>query len=97
LARLSPAKAAALRANVVLTRQIGTQRGQIAALKALGCPDWRIGLHYLQYVLVIVLLGIAIGMVRPPSSPGTASFLPSAPCAPCPPRRRKPWPHSPAG
>ena len=41
--------------NVVLTRQIGTQRGQIAALKALGCPDWRIGLHYLQYVLVIVL------------------------------------------
>jgi putative ABC transport system permease protein len=48
--------------NVVLTRQVGTQRGQIAALKALGCPDWRIGLHYLQYVLVIVLLGIAIGI-----------------------------------
>ncbi len=48
--------------NVVLTRQIGTQRGQIAALKALGCPDWRIGLHYLEYVLAIVLLGIAIGM-----------------------------------
>jgi putative ABC transport system permease protein len=48
--------------NVVLSRQIGTQRGQIAALKALGCPDRRIGLHYLQFVLAIVVLGIAIGV-----------------------------------
>jgi putative ABC transport system permease protein len=47
--------------NVVLTRQIGTQRGQIAALKALGCPDWRIALHYLTFVLAIVALGIVIG------------------------------------
>jgi putative ABC transport system permease protein len=49
--------------NVVLSRQIGTQRGQIAALKALGCPDWRIGLHYLQFVLVIVVVGIVIGVL----------------------------------
>ncbi len=48
--------------NVVLTRQIGTQRSQIAALKALGCPDRRIGLHYLQFVLVIVALGIVLGV-----------------------------------
>jgi len=48
--------------NVVLTRQIATQRGQIAALKALGCPDFRIAAHYLKFVLVIVLLGIAIGI-----------------------------------
>lgn len=48
--------------NVVLTRQIGTQRSQIAALKALGCPDRRIGLHYLQFVVVIVALGIALGV-----------------------------------
>jgi putative ABC transport system permease protein len=47
--------------NVVLTRQIGTQRGQIAALKALGCANWRIGLHYLMFVLAIVLLGVLIG------------------------------------
>ena len=47
--------------NVVLTRQIGVQRGQIAALKALGYPDRAIGLHYLKFVLVIVALGIAIG------------------------------------
>jgi putative ABC transport system permease protein len=48
--------------NVVLTRQIGTQRGQIAVLKALGYANARIGLHYLQFVLVIVLLGIVVGL-----------------------------------
>ncbi len=48
--------------NVVLTRQIGVQRGQIAALKALGYPDTMIGVHYLKFVLVIVALGIAIGI-----------------------------------
>ncbi len=48
--------------NVVLTRQIGVQRGQIAALKALGYPDRAIGMHYLKFVLVIVALGIVIGI-----------------------------------
>lgn len=48
--------------NVVLTRQIGTQRGQIAALKALGLPNLRIAAHYLGYVLVIVLLGVVVGV-----------------------------------
>ncbi len=48
--------------NVVLTRQIGTQRGQIAVLKALGYGNGRVGLHYLQFVLVIVLLGIVLGL-----------------------------------
>jgi len=48
--------------NVVLSRQIGTQRSQIAALKALGRPDWEIGLHYLKFVLVTVVLGAVIGV-----------------------------------
>jgi putative ABC transport system permease protein len=48
--------------NVVLTRQIGVQRGQIAALKALGYPDLAIGLHYLKFVLVIVVIGMAFGL-----------------------------------
>lgn len=48
--------------NVVLTRQIGTQRGQIAVLKALGYSNRRVGLHYLEFALVIVLLGIVIGV-----------------------------------
>ncbi len=49
--------------NVALTRQIGTQRSQIAALKALGCDDRAIGLHYLKFVLVIVLIGGPLGVV----------------------------------
>ena len=49
--------------NVVLTRQIGVQRSQIAALKALGYPDFAIGMHYLKFVLVIVALGMVLGLV----------------------------------
>ncbi len=48
--------------NVALSRQIGTQRSQIAALKALGCDDREIGLHYLKFVLVIVLIGGPMGV-----------------------------------
>jgi putative ABC transport system permease protein len=48
--------------NVALTRQIGTQRSQIAALKALGCDNWEIGRHYLKFVLIIVLIGGPIGV-----------------------------------
>ena len=48
--------------NVVLSRQIATQREQVAALKALGYDDWVIGLHYLKLVLIIVVLGVAIGL-----------------------------------
>lgn len=49
--------------NVVLTRQIGVQRSQIAALKALGYPDLVIGAHYLKFVLVIVVVGITLGLL----------------------------------
>jgi putative ABC transport system permease protein len=48
--------------NVVLTRQIATQREQVAALKALGYDNRAIGLHYLKLVLIIVALGVAIGL-----------------------------------
>ena len=48
--------------NVVLSRQIATQREQIAALKALGYDNQAIGLHYLQMVMVIVALGVLIGL-----------------------------------
>jgi putative ABC transport system permease protein len=49
--------------NVVLSRQIATQREQVAALKALGYDNLAIGLHYLKLVLVIVALGVALGLV----------------------------------
>ena len=48
--------------NVVLTRQVATQRDQIAALKALGYADITIAVHYLKLVLVIVLCGILLGV-----------------------------------
>jgi putative ABC transport system permease protein len=47
--------------NVVLSRLIGTQREQIAVLKAFGYGNLRIGLHYLLFVAGIVLLGAVLG------------------------------------
>jgi len=48
--------------NVVLHRQVNAQRGEIAALKALGYEDRWIAWHYLKFAAVIVLAGIAIGI-----------------------------------
>lgn len=52
---------AAFLLNIVLARLIGTQREQIAALKAFGYGNGRIGGHYLQMITVIVALGTVIG------------------------------------
>ncbi len=54
---------AAFLLNVVLSRQVATQRSEIAALKAVGYTDTAIATHYLKMVLVIVLLGIVMGLV----------------------------------
>ena len=48
--------------NVVLCRQIATQREQIAALKALGYDNALIGWHYLKLVMAIVLVGLVLGL-----------------------------------
>jgi putative ABC transport system permease protein len=53
---------AAFLLNVVLSRQVATQREQIAALKALGYSDISIAVHYLKLVLLIVSLGIVMGL-----------------------------------
>lgn len=53
---------AAFLLNVVLSRQIATQREQIAALKALGYDNWSIARHYLKLVMLIVTLGMLIGV-----------------------------------
>ncbi|MBU1979143.1 MAG: ABC transporter permease [Gammaproteobacteria bacterium] len=52
---------AAFLLNVVLARQVATQRDQIAALKALGYSDFAIAAHYLKLVLAIVFAGIVLG------------------------------------
>ncbi len=52
---------AALLLNIVLSRLVYVQRSQIAALKALGYSNRRIGLHYLELVSVMVALGAVLG------------------------------------
>ncbi len=49
--------------NVLLHRHIATERSQIASLKALGYGDGAIGAHYLKLVMVIVVLGVAGGLL----------------------------------
>lgn len=53
---------AAFLLNLVLGRLITTEREQIALLKAFGYTDIDVGRHYLQYALVAVLMGAAIGI-----------------------------------
>ncbi len=53
---------AAFLLNILLSRLIGTQRDQIAILKAFGYSNWEVGWHFLKLVLVIVFLGGAIGV-----------------------------------
>jgi len=53
---------AAFLLNVVISRLISTQREQIAVLKAFGYTDREVGLHYAQLVLVIIVLGVALGL-----------------------------------
>ena len=48
--------------NVVLHRQVNAQRGEIAALKALGYDDRAIAWHYLKFASAIVVLGALIGL-----------------------------------
>ena len=49
--------------NVVLHRQVNAQRGEIAALKALGYENRAIAWHYLKFASVIVLVGVAVGIL----------------------------------
>ena len=49
--------------NVVMHRQVNAQRGEIAALKALGYGNASIATHYLAYSAVVVAIGIASGIV----------------------------------
>ncbi len=48
--------------NVVLHRQVNAQRGEIAALKALGYEDRWIAGHYLRFASVIALAGVLAGI-----------------------------------
>lgn len=53
---------AALLLNIVMIRLIGTQREQIAALKAFGYSNFDVARHYLGFVLIIVIAGTVVGI-----------------------------------
>ena len=53
---------AAFLLNVVLDRLVGTQREQIAVLKAFGYANRDVGLHYAKFVVLIALAGTAGGV-----------------------------------
>ena len=52
---------AAFLLNVVLSRQIKTQRDIIGTMKANGYSNRAVGAHYLKFILLIVLMGSIIG------------------------------------
>jgi len=66
MAKLFPAiflGVAAFLLNVVVSRLIATQREQVAILKAFGYSNTRIVIHYLQFVVLIVLVGVSGGVL----------------------------------
>jgi len=54
---------AAFLLHVVIGRIINRQREQIATLKALGYSNFRISMHYLSIVALMIMLGVAIGIL----------------------------------
>jgi putative ABC transport system permease protein len=52
---------AAFLIHVVLSRLVSTQRNPVGLLKAFGYSDAAVGVHYLKFALVAVMLGTAIG------------------------------------
>lgn len=48
--------------NVVITRLVGTQREQIATLKAFGYTNVDVALYYMKLVMIIVVLAAALGV-----------------------------------
>ena len=53
---------AAFLLNIVFGRLFQMEREQIATLKAFGYSNFAIGLHYLQFVAMIALVGLLIGI-----------------------------------
>lgn len=52
---------AAFMVNAVLARLVRLQREQIAQLKALGYSSWQVGMHFMKFTFVVVLIGTIIG------------------------------------
>jgi len=53
---------AAMLVNMTLSRLVALEREQIGLLKAIGYPSGAIAQHYIEFVLLIAIIGILIGM-----------------------------------
>jgi putative ABC transport system permease protein len=53
---------AAFLLNLLLARLVSSQRDQIAILKAFGYSNLAVGMHYFKLVVLIVMLGAALGV-----------------------------------
>lgn len=49
--------------HLVLSRMVATQRAEIGVLKAFGYSNLSIGFHFLKLAFVVVLVGIAFGII----------------------------------
>ena len=49
--------------NVTLSRIVALEREQVGLLKAVGYGQWAIAWHYIKFVIVIAVSGIAIGSI----------------------------------
>jgi len=54
---------AAFLVNITLSRLISLEREQIGLMKALGYSSWAVARHYVELVLLIALVGCAVGFV----------------------------------
>jgi len=54
---------AAFLVNMTLSRLISLEREQVGLLKAIGYSNTAVGLHYLEFAMVIAVVGVAIGLV----------------------------------
>lgn len=54
---------AAFLVNITLSRLISLEREQIGLMKALGYSSWDVARHYVELVLLIALVGCAIGFI----------------------------------
>src|SRR5690606_28360961 len=52
---------AALIILILLNRMVRTERTQIGLMKAFGYSNWSVGLHYIQYGLVLAVIGCFLG------------------------------------
>lgn len=52
---------AAFLINLTLSRVVALEREQIGLLKAVGYGNWAVAAHYIKFVAVVVLIGVAIG------------------------------------